>query len=468
MKLSKSLCLTLAVCLFAMSACQTGAAPASSSNLQPTSASSAAQTVRACDFVPGKSVAPQIPPGSSQPANPTAPPAAFTISKVDSQTLAKQMNLYYQIDADIINHYAYANFKGQDWTSISLKYKDLVRKGLSQADFYLAMKQMVGELDDEQSYFLDPSEQTSQTAATPSNPFGGIGSSFYTINDSGQTTYVLSWVFPGSPADKAGLKSHDILLKVDGGPFMDASGSPRTTGPAGSSVTVTVRTPGQTARDVKMVRSKISPTTLVDDCLVTGTGIGYIRWIDLTDPAVLNQTIDALNQMSGSSSLKGLIIDKRMVGSADDTILQSLLSLFVGGELGSFVSPRDVNKPTPVPFTANPVTDVSGSLNVPLVVIQDQTTGDAGLFSGLLQLLGRARIVGLPTNANASIQFVDNFSDGSALYVNNLIFQPRGKAPGYLDKTGVTPDAIVSGRWDQYNEANDPYLAKAIELLMQK
>jgi len=387
-------------------------------------------------------------------------------SPVDSTTAAKQMDLYNRIDGDIVDYYVSANTNGKDWKTISQKYKELIQKGLSQADFYLAMKQMVGELGDGSSYFLSPDEQASLSAAA-TNEFMDIGATYVSFNDPSQTNYVLNWVFPGGPADRAGLKSHDEILKVDGGAFLDAAGMPHTLGPDGSSVTVTVDTPGQAPREVKMVRSRVSGTAIVDDCLVPGTGIGYIRWEKISDPTVVDQTMDALTEMNGGSPLEGLVIDMRMNETPDIAILQGLLSLFVGGELGSFVSLRG-NNTTPTLYMANPVTDVSGSLDLPLVVIQDQTTGEAALFGGLLQLLGRARIVGQTANGGAYLQYVDGFSDGSALYLANLAFQPRGEEAGYWDKTGVKPDVSVSGRWEQFSEANDPYLAKAVELLVKK
>jgi len=452
--------------MLALSACQPAASPVSATNLQPTTA---APTVRACDFVPGKSVPAQIPASSAQlPTNLTSITKTFTNTTVDSATLAKQMDLYYRIDADITNHYVYANFNGKNWKAISLKYKDLIQKGLNQADFYLAITQMVGELDDGQSFFLSPGGHPNLTAAAPSSEFAGIGTLTYAIHDQGQAINVLRWVFPGSPAEKAGVKPHDVLLKVDGRPITDANGDSSLLGPSGSSVTVTVGSPGQNPRDVKMVRNKISQSGLVDYCLAPGTRIGYMRWEQISDPSVLDQTVDALNALSGDSPLEGLVIDKRLNEGSDTTVLQSLLSFFVGGTLGSFVSTRSVNPATPEPFTANPVTDVSGSLNLPLVVIQDQTTGDAALFGGLLQLIGRAKIVGQPANGGAFTQYIDDFSDGSTLVLASMTFQPNGKTPGYWDKTGVIPDVSVSGRWDQFNEANDPYLAKAIELLTKK
>ncbi|MDR3577308.1 MAG: S41 family peptidase [Anaerolineaceae bacterium] len=469
MFLRRLFCFLLAFCILILSSCQTAipVSPASSAETQPTTAANA---VRTCDFIPGKSVPAQISPDSTQTAvNPLSLQMTFSNTAVDIATTARQLDLYQRVDADIINHYVYGDYNGSDWKAISLKYKQLIQKGLNQADFYLAIKQMVNALDGgKQSYFLNPDDQAKLNAATPSSEFAGIGGFSSPINDQGKTINVFNWVYPASPADKAGIKAHDVLLNVDGGPVMAPDGSQRIFGQAGSAVVVTIQPPGKSPVDIKLVRNKISQTSFVDDCLVPGTHIGYIRWMDLNDPTVLNQTVDALNQMSGSSLLQGLIIDKRLSAGSDNAILLSLLSMFMGGELGSFVAVRSVNNPTPIPFIANPVIDASGSLNEPLIVIQDQTTGDAALFGGVLQLAKRARIVGQPASGGAFTHYVDDFSDGSTLVLADMTFQPNGRTPGYWDKTGVAPDVTVYGRWDQFSEANDPYIAKAIDLLTEK
>ena len=454
------------LCVVAIIACQPVVVPVSPTNAQATTV---AATVRACDFVPGKSVPAYIPPSNSSPLPTPVPiPMTFTNIKIESVTLARQMNLYYQIDGDIINHYVYADYNGKDWKAISLKYKELIQNGLSQTDFYLALQQMVSELGDSRAYFLSPSGQARQRALAADNELVGIGVLTSPISDQGQIINALNWVFPGSPADKAGLKPHDVILKVNGEPFIGANDNTLTLGPAGSSVTVTIRSGDMAQKDVKMNISKVNQTSLVDYCLVPGTRIGYMRWEELKYPSIVDQTVDALNQMSGLNPLQGLILDQRMINNSNYTVLQLLLGLFTGGVQGSFVSNRVDQNLTPVPFTANPVTDVSGSLNVPLVVIQDETTGDAALFEGLLQLAGRAKIVGQTSKGDAYLQYVDDFPDGSTLVLPSMTFQPNGKIPGYWDKTGVIPDVSVSGRWDQYSESNDPYLAKALELLMKK
>ena len=96
------------------------------------------------------------------------------------------------------------------------------------------------------------------------------------------------------------------------------------------------------------------------------------------------------------------------------------------------------------------------------MVLQDQYIFSAPLIAGVLQLKDRGRIVGQTAPGNVYNMYNEYFWDGSNLYLANQVFQPAGNAPDYWNKTGVIPDVIVDGPWDQFTEANDPYMPRAL------
>jgi C-terminal processing protease CtpA/Prc len=103
------------------------------------------------------------------------------------------------------------------------------------------------------------------------------------------------------------------------------------------------------------------------------------------------------------------------------------------------------------------------------VVLQDPSAGaPAELMSGVLQLAGRAKVVGQPVKDTIKNYALIDLDDGSQVKVANGIFQPKGKLAGYFEQNGIQPDVLVPGTWNQYTPSSDPLLARAVDLLMGK
>jgi len=77
---------------------------------------------------------------------------------VDATTAALQLKVYNGLWNAVNDHYVYTDFNGHDWKAIGATYQALVKKGLSQDDFYLAMERMIAELGDDHSHFESPAE----------------------------------------------------------------------------------------------------------------------------------------------------------------------------------------------------------------------------------------------------------------------------------------------------------------------
>jgi C-terminal processing protease CtpA/Prc len=185
--------------------------------------------------------------------------------------------------------------------------------------------------------------------------------------------------------------------------------------------------------------------------------------INFADPELIRQVTKSLGQMSAGGPLQGLILDLRDSPSGrvhNDLDLQ-FLGLFTKGELGNLISRGQA---TPISVTA--WQDVHGSQMVPLVVLQDQDSPQIDqMLGGILQVKGRARIVGeaIPDPLYLFGQF--HFSDGSLLELAENTFQPVGQSNWSRYSPSVVPDEEVLSRWDLFNEATDPLMAKAVEIL---
>ena len=421
--------------------------------------------VRYCYYVPGVSVPAQMPPDVLATPTPyvlpTVTPPANT--QVDAATTQKQLDLFNQLWQDVRDNYVYTDFNGHDWNAIGDKYKALIKAGLTQKDFYQSMEEMIYELGDEHSRFLDPEmvKEEDQAIAGDQN-FVGIGALVQPLED-GKSGTIIS-VFPNSPAAEAGLRLHDKVLSVDGGPWLDeTTGQSRTLGPAGTQVTITVERPGEAPRDYTLTRRAISGSMPIDYCMVKDTRIGYIYIPTFYDETIDGQVRTALEKMTADGPMDGLIIDNRMNGGGLNTVAETILGFFTNGLNGHFVS-RTETRPLEIKGE-----DINGSQTVPLVVMVDLGTASYGeIFSGILRVGNRAKIVGQNTLGNVEVLHGFDFDDGSRAWIAAETFEPVGEANGIWERTGIIPDVYAPTRWDLFTEATDPAFAKAVEILQNK
>jgi carboxyl-terminal processing protease len=418
--------------------------------------------VRDCLFVPGVSVPAAIPPANTPLPTPFPTPTPPPATAVDAATTALQLRVFQGLWNAVNDHYVYTDFRGRDWSAIGARYQAMIQQGLSNDEFYAAMQAMLSELGDEHSYFQSPAEIAAETARLQQgNDFVGIGALFNPMAGSDRAAVIV--VFPDSPAADAGLRTHDVLLNVNGGPIRDAQGNSLTRGPAGSSVTLTIQRPGEPPHDVTLTRREVTGALPVDYCMFPGTHIGYILLPTLLDNTMPDQTREALRQMTANGPLDGLILDNRMNGGGLGSVAQVVMGLFASGLQGYFISRDGQDALDLVPE------DIGGSQTVPLVVLVSRYTVSYGeIVSGVLRVAGRAVVVGEPTLGNVEQLWSYDFEDGSRAWIASATFEPLGQANGIWEESGIVPDVTVAGQWDEFTEANDPGIATALELLMQQ
>ncbi|OHE81380.1 MAG: hypothetical protein A3G75_14090 [Verrucomicrobia bacterium RIFCSPLOWO2_12_FULL_64_8] len=360
------------------------------------------------------------------------------------------------------DHYVYADFHGRDWPALTARYRSLVEQGLSDEDFYVAMAALVGELGDEHSYFQSPQRIREEKKNLASQyDFVGVGALFTPIK--GTARAAIMCVFEGSPAAAAGLRPHDVLLAVEGGPIREESGRSRTLGVEGTPVRLTIQHPGGSPCDVTLTRRRVTGRLPIDFCMIFPLRIGYIFLPTLLDKTMDGQVREALRKMTADGPLNGLVLDNRMNGGGLGSVTQAILRMLASGLQGEFVT-----RTSREPLRLEPE-DIGGSQTVPLVVLVDADTISYGeIMSGVLRVSGRARIVGGKTRGNVEQLRAYDLTDGSRVWLASATFQPRGMANGVWERTGIIPDVFLPTRWDLFTEADDPALAKAIDMLTSK
>jgi carboxyl-terminal processing protease len=237
-----------------------------------------------------------------------------------------------------------------------------------------------------------------------------------------------------SPAQKAGIVSGDIILKVNGQAITDVSQAVTLIlGPAGTSVTLTIQEPSGTIRDVTIVRAVINLTS-VDWAQLPGTTIAQLR-ISSFISGTSSELDTALSAIT-SKNITGIILDLRdnPGGLLEEAV--AVTSRFIRS--GNVLLEKDINgNITPVPV----IHGVSVT-NLPMVVLVNGGTASAAeIVAGALQDSSRAKLVGETTFGTGTVLEQFNLSDGSALLLAvEEWLTPDGHTIWHI---GLTPDDVV-------------------------
>jgi C-terminal processing protease CtpA/Prc len=167
-----------------------------------------------------------------------------------------------------------------------------------------------------------------------------------------------------------------------------------------------------------------------------------------------------LQEMGDQGIIEGLIVDLRINHGGSEYSLERSLSLFADGTLGYFTRRNDER---PLIVTGE---HIHNSQTVPLVILIGQETSSyAEIFAGVLQSIGRARLVGTVTRGNVETIWPHDFEDRSRVWIAEEGFRPLGG--GNWEGDGIVPDLNVPGDWADFTAKNDTQLETALQLLRQ-
>lgn len=405
---------------------------------------------------------------------PTFVPPSLTPTQVlvTTQTptlipLTTQLSIFENLWNIVNDTYVYPDFNGLDWNAVLQEYRQKIAVGLTNEQFYLAMNDVISQLGDDHSFFLDPQQVAEQEAEYQGkHDYVGIGVIVSAV-PARRRAVILS-VFPDGPAEAAGLHTRDSIISVDGTSILDANGSLQdiVRGPEGTTISVKVQTPGEQPRDLRLTRHRITGDYPVDYRVTTtpeGKRIGYILLVTFEDSTVDEKVAAALQEMTAQSPLDGLILDNKMNNGGSSTVLEPMLSYFAGGNLGNFIRHGEQRA---LQIKLN---DINGSSHLPLTVLVGSGTASFGeIFAGILQDIGRAFIIGTTTDGNVEILWGYDLEDGSQLWLANETFRPLNHPDQDWEKSGIIPDLTVSGEFDQYTLENDPAVLAAIGYISER
>jgi carboxyl-terminal processing protease len=265
--------------------------------------------------------------------------------------------------------------------------------------------------------------------------FGGLGIEITT--KSGMLTVVAP--IEDTPASRAGIKSGDVILKIDGNftkdmTLVDAVKKMR--GPKETKVRLTIRreTPPQVL-DLTLTREIIKIQSVKSKMLEKG--YGYLRvtqFQERTDDD-LERAIRQLEKQSGG--LQGVVLDLRnnpggllnQAVKVSDLFLDAGLVVYTDGRLENQKQKYFAHKP--------------GTYSeFPMVVLVNGGSASASeIVAGALQDHKRALVLGKTTFGKGSVQTILQLDDASALRLTTArYYTPNGRS---IQATGIVPDVIM-------------------------
>ena len=326
-----------------------------------------------------------------------------------------------------------------------------------------AIKGMVSSLGDQYTYYMNGKEFSDFKEKSQGN-YMGIGIQV-AVKDG---KIVVISPIQGGPAEKVGIKTGDIILKVNGeqvsGNELDKAVS-MMKGATKENIKLTLYREGKGEFDVDVMRDVIK-TVNVKSEMINGD-IGYIEVLAFDEGTAkdFETQLKALEE----KGMKGLILDLRGNPGGFMKECVDLVSNFV---------PKDKVIVSTIDKYGNKEESVSkGGIaqGMPLVVLIDGGTASASeIVAGAIRDYDLGTLVGTTSFGKGIVQVVldkiGQEKDGTALKVTiSKYYTPNGEN---IHKKGIGPDVTVEYpkelKEKTYSRSTDPQFEKALEIIQEK
>lgn len=311
-----------------------------------------------------------------------------------------------------------------------------------------AIGAMLSDLDPYTSYI--PEKDREAYKFQVDGEYGGVGC---IISLSADTNLInVKEVYAGTPSDKSGLRSGDLILSIDGESMRGKSVSEvsdRLRGKAGETIKVEISRPGQSRPTTKSIRREVIKLDAVDYYGMVDSETGYIglRSFESGCAAAIREAFLDLRDRQGA---RRLILDLR--GNSGGLLDESLqiVNFFVG-EGQKMLSTKGRRKAAERIYTAfrHPLDTV-----MPMAVMINRSSASASeIVAGALQDLDRAVVVGQRSYGKGLVQATREVAyDGYLKVTTAKYYTPSGRCIQAIDYSqrdengavGYVPDSLIS------------------------
>lgn len=348
--------------------------------------------------------------------------------------------------------------------SLFWKAWDILKKKHIDSDKLDAQKMVYGAISgmlkatgDPYTSFFDP-EANKAFSEELEGSFEGIGAEL------GVKDNLLTVVAPldGSPAQKAGLRAGDKILKVGDRIIADMTIDESVSlirGEKGTEVKLTILSNGEkSTREISIIRDTIEIKSVKLKFKDDGVAIIEITKFGENTDKEFNAAVKTIL----AKDIKGIILDLRNNpgGLLDKSI--SIASRMI--PKGKIVVMEEDSAGKKQNFSTTGGDSLS---NIPMVVLINEGSASASeILAGALRDNQGVTLIGEKSFGKGTVQELVNLPQGSSIKITVAKWlTPNGD---YIMEKGISPDIEMELTADDYNNKRDPQLDKAMEILKEK
>lgn len=302
---------------------------------------------------------------------------------------------------------------------------------------------MLKTLDPYTVYY--PESENDEVAFMTTGKYGGIGS----LVRGGGEYVVISQVYKGFPADIAGLKAGDLLIRADGVSlkgFPTEQVSDKLKGNPGSVINLTIQRNGA-EKEISVKREKIQVPPVPYYGMID-SGTGYIRFTNFTEDC--SEVVKSALIDLKSKNPRQIILDIRSNPGGLLNEAVEIVNLFVGPGK-EVVSTKGKVKQFDEAFKT---TKQAVDEKIPLAVIINRASASASeIVAGAIQDLDRGVVIGQRSYGKGLVQITRPLSYNTQLKLTTAKYYiPSGRCiqardfshPNEDGSVGIIPDSLIS------------------------
>lgn len=288
-------------------------------------------------------------------------------------------------------------------------------------------------LGDSNSIYLNASDYAEYTAMLE----GGLtGIGVETAYNYQKGSFVITHVYEGSPAEKAGLKALDVITAINNSAVTMTNYtqlSEQLYGTMLSAVQVEYERDGET-KVVEPMRGFSIPS--VSGRLESNVGYIKISGFYKNTASEFKETVEKQIEKGAES----MIFDVRNTYSGTIEYAAQVIDVIVPAISDNIAVAKDRDGNIDKVFTAE-----NSSVTMPFVVlVNGSTSGPAELFACDLRDISQAQIVGTKTAGVGTMQELFTLEDGGAVLLTVALVVPKAGEAAIYNGTGIIPTTEVS------------------------